>query len=57
MKRLLIKILSIVLILVMVANLVLLVSGIFNSLWFWVIIAICAVIAFFVMPKLKGKKT
>ncbi len=55
MKKILIKILSIFIVIIMIINIIFLVAGIINPLYFWIIIAICAIIAFFGIPRMTRK--
>ncbi|UZE93899.1 MAG: hypothetical protein IB618_04025 [Candidatus Pacearchaeota archaeon] len=56
MKKILIKVLSIILTIILIFSLVLLAVGTLNPLYFWIILAFCAVIAFFGIPRLRKKK-
>lgn len=56
MKKILIQFLSIILIILLIISLVLLVAKLINPLYFWIILAVCAIIAFFVIPKIKTRK-
>jgi hypothetical protein len=47
------KILSIVLIILMVTNLIAFITGVVSALFFWILTAIIAFIAFKVIPKMR----
>ncbi len=49
------KAVSIALILALIINLVIFAAGRIHAFQFWLIIAVAAVVAFFVLPKLKGE--
>ena len=47
------KIISIILIIIAVANIILFAFGKINNLFFWMIIIICAIFAYKLVPRLK----
>jgi len=47
------KIISIILILIVVSNMLLFAFGRINDLFFWIVIIICAIFAYKLVPKLK----
>ena len=51
------KILAIMMVCLLVANIVLFIMGRLSILLFWIIIIICAIIAFWVIPRLKPMPT
>ncbi|MFC1697287.1 hypothetical protein ACFL1H_03070 [Nanoarchaeota archaeon] len=53
MKFNIVQILSIVMIVIIVANIVLFVMGKINVLWFWIILGIAGAIAYFGVPKMR----
>lgn len=55
-KNLAKKTLTIVLIIIMITNLVLLASWKIDPLFFWIIIAVCAIIAFKIFPIKRNKR-
>jgi len=48
-----IKLIAAILVIVIVLNLILFVSGVINQMWFWVIVIVIAFVAYKVMPRLK----
>ncbi|MBW3017554.1 hypothetical protein KY325_00135 [Candidatus Woesearchaeota archaeon] len=49
------KLFSIILIVIVIVNMILYGIGLIHAIPFWIVIAVCAVTAYFVIPRMKAK--